>query len=178
MLLCGPNWGQRSGNASELSQILVIFDQIAARGYYSSPTPHPPPSGKTMICDPEVEPYDIKELCTSLRAAVMRCASHDLRHNSASDALREYEVVGQNGCGQAEDEPSPSKRRKLRSRTKSLDPLPPHDDGAGPQADTDSDSWNQVPESAYELMKGCLDLNPFTRLTAEQALEHEFFHKL
>jgi serine/threonine protein kinase len=31
-----------------------------------------------------------------------------------------------------------------------------------------------VPESAYELLDRCLDPNPYTRITADQALEHPF----
>ena len=39
---------------------------------------------------------------------------------------------------------------------------------------SDSDSWNQVPDSAYDLLYRCLDLNPATRITAELALQHNF----
>ena len=39
---------------------------------------------------------------------------------------------------------------------------------------SDSDSWNQVPDSAYDLLYRCLDLNPATRITAELALQHSF----
>ncbi|KAJ8299897.1 hypothetical protein KUTeg_021416 [Tegillarca granosa] len=36
-------------------------------------------------------------------------------------------------------------------------------------------SWTRVPNSAYDLLKQLLDLDPFTRITAEKALEHPFF---
>lgn len=36
------------------------------------------------------------------------------------------------------------------------------------------DSWNQVPDSAYDLLYRCLDLNPATRITADLALQHSF----
>ena len=39
---------------------------------------------------------------------------------------------------------------------------------------SDSDSWNQVPDSAYDLLHRCLDLNPATRITANLALQHSF----
>lgn len=32
-----------------------------------------------------------------------------------------------------------------------------------------------VPDSAYDLLERLLDLNPFTRITAEEALKHKFF---
>ena len=44
------------------------------------------------------------------------------------------------------------------------------DGGSG----SDSDSWNQVPDSAYDLLHRCLDLNPATRITADLALQHSF----
>lgn len=36
-------------------------------------------------------------------------------------------------------------------------------------------SWRHVPDSAYDLLSRLLDLNPFTRITAEEALKHPFF---
>ena len=41
-----------------------------------------------------------------------------------------------------------------------------------------SGGWNDVPEAAYDLLRRLLDLNPFTRISAEQAMEHEFFEGL
>lgn len=32
-----------------------------------------------------------------------------------------------------------------------------------------------IPSSAYDLLQRCLDLNPQTRITASQALQHPFF---
>lgn len=32
-----------------------------------------------------------------------------------------------------------------------------------------------IPDSAYHLLERCLDLNPFTRITASEALQHPFF---
>jgi len=46
------------------------------------------------------------------------------------------------------------------------------------QAKTDKspkkDSCMHLPECAYSLMYRCLDLNPQSRITAEEALKHEF----
>jgi cell division control protein 7 len=36
-------------------------------------------------------------------------------------------------------------------------------------------SWASVPDSAYDMLRKLLDMNPYTRITADQALQHEFF---
>ena len=35
-------------------------------------------------------------------------------------------------------------------------------------------SWESLPESAYDLLYKCLELNPSKRITAQDALEHPF----
>ena len=35
-------------------------------------------------------------------------------------------------------------------------------------------SWESLPESAYDLLYKCLELNPSKRITAQDALEHSF----
>eukprot|EP00117_Sycon_ciliatum_P043335 scpid99554/ scgid31391/ Probable serine/threonine-protein kinase cdc7; Cell division control protein 7 len=43
------------------------------------------------------------------------------------------------------------------------------------EPDTDDNvCWCCVPDSAYDLLRRCLDLNPLTRITASQALSHPF----
>lgn len=39
-------------------------------------------------------------------------------------------------------------------------------------------SWSGVPDSAFDLLRKLLDMNPFTRISADQALQHEFFKGL
>ena len=34
--------------------------------------------------------------------------------------------------------------------------------------------WTAAPDEAYDLLKRCLDLNPLTRITADDALHHPF----
>ena len=39
---------------------------------------------------------------------------------------------------------------------------------------TETESWSNVPVSAYHLLYRCLELNPSKRITAQQALSHPF----
>lgn len=39
-------------------------------------------------------------------------------------------------------------------------------------------SWRHIPDSAFDLLSRLLDLNPFTRITAEEGLKHPFFAEM
>lgn len=39
-------------------------------------------------------------------------------------------------------------------------------------------SWKNIPNSAFDLLEKLLDLNPYTRITAEEALRHPFFQEM
>jgi len=36
-------------------------------------------------------------------------------------------------------------------------------------------TWRCVPDSAFDLLSRLLDLNPYTRISAEDAIRHPFF---
>lgn len=42
------------------------------------------------------------------------------------------------------------------------------------QSETKTTSGQEIPDAAYHLLYKCLDMNPFTRITAHQALSHPF----
>lgn len=42
----------------------------------------------------------------------------------------------------------------------------------------DERGWDRVPDEAYDLLDKLLDLNPATRITAAQALQHPLFTDL
>lgn len=50
--------------------------------------------------------------------------------------------------------------------------------GADRKAQEDDRGWDRVPDEAYDLLDRLLDLNPLTRITAAQALEHPLFKDL
>ena len=41
--------------------------------------------------------------------------------------------------------------------------------------ETSMETWENAPDSVYDLLLQCLDLNPVSRITAHQALTHPFF---
>lgn len=45
----------------------------------------------------------------------------------------------------------------------------------GCKVDEDDRGWDRVPNEAYDLLDQLLDLNPATRVTAAQALQHPLF---
>lgn len=45
-------------------------------------------------------------------------------------------------------------------------------------AQDDEQGWDRVPDEAYDLLDRLLDLNPGTRITAAQALQHPLFKDL
>lgn len=47
--------------------------------------------------------------------------------------------------------------------------------GGSLNTDTNLQGWNEVPDEAYDLLDKLLDLNPASRITAEEALLHPFF---
>lgn len=54
-------------------------------------------------------------------------------------------------------------------------------DGASPLQDKveeEEHGWDRVPDEAYDLLDRLLDLNPATRITAAQALQHPLFTDL
>ncbi|XP_074655079.1 cell division cycle 7-related protein kinase-like isoform X2 [Tubulanus polymorphus] len=40
------------------------------------------------------------------------------------------------------------------------------------------DTWSNIPDSAFDLLKRLLDVNSYTRITAEEALNHQFFDEI
>ena len=132
-----------------------------------------------------MQPMDLKKLCSDLRATITSSdttttTSCDQRHHPDSSTRRKPGSKDWNGPEHRDQEShsSPCKRSRLnsRSRTRSLEPAVQTQSSIGPAsiAECHSGSWDQVPESVYDLMLKCLDLNPLTRISAEQALCHEF----
>ena len=150
------------------------------------------PPGKRLICNPDIPPLNLKELCSSLRAGLP--SGEGRGHSDDQTAADMGKVPWASAHGESDEKEEeersrdlcvgPTKKRKTSSKTRTKPPESashPRDHheeiGAGSREGSlsSSSSWNQVPESAYDLLHACLDLNLFTRITAEQALSHKLF---
>ncbi|XP_003784212.1 cell division cycle 7-related protein kinase isoform X1 [Otolemur garnettii] len=126
--------------------------------------------GKSILCSKEVPAQDLRKLCERLRGIdsntskltsdTQRSASHhptfsEKTDHKASPLIQTLQKQhsgsslynrDSNGCGGRFDEYT-----------------------------TNLEGWDEVPDEAYDLLDKLLDLNPASRITAEEALLHPFF---
>ncbi|XP_047641283.1 cell division cycle 7-related protein kinase isoform X4 [Phacochoerus africanus] len=128
-------------------------------------------TGKSILCSKEVPAQDLRKLCEKLRGV-----------NSSTPRLagdvREL----------ASQDPSFSEKPDRKAADLLLTPSaqawgPSVCKGGGDSCGAHSDEtaatsgggWDEVPDEAYDLLDKLLDLNPASRITAEEALLHPFF---
>ncbi|XP_044528462.1 cell division cycle 7-related protein kinase [Gracilinanus agilis] len=122
--------------------------------------------GKSVLCSKEVPAQNLRTLCERLRGPP------DLAVEKQEDYVHESIL-------------------SLRTDQKLKLPLQMEptgrsfqEDGRGGSETHTSDrrasprGWDQVPDEAYDLLDKLLDLNPATRITAQQALTHPFFRDM
>ena len=112
------------------------------------------------------------------KAVEHRLASDDQRSNSVSEVksltLKEKTKVRFLSEG---NRPSSEKSEDCSRDQTGNGTFPEHLDGSRCSCDCGS-CPEYVPRSAYDLLERCLDLNPETRITANDALNHPFFQKV
>lgn len=126
--------------------------------------------GKSILCSKEVPAQDLRKLCEKLRGIDSNTPQ------LTSDTQ-----------GPASLDPSFSEKtdHKASHLIQTPQALPSGNSlckgdsngcGRGLNMDTaDLEGWNEVPDEAYDLLDKLLDLNPASRITAEEALLHPFF---
>ena len=153
-----------------------------------------------MVCEPEVVPVmNLKTLCSTLRANSSSSSSTSRTVQSSSrrgERDTQPAPPKRTKCSSNREKgPGPSnnltppppprasigrspRKQSLRDKLISGGSTSGLETGSGYDGDggsgSDSEFWNQVPDSAYDLLYRCLDLNPATRITAELALQHSF----
>uniref|UniRef100_H2LJQ5 non-specific serine/threonine protein kinase n=1 Tax=Oryzias latipes TaxID=8090 RepID=H2LJQ5_ORYLA len=128
--------------------------------------------GKAVVCSQELPPQDLRTLCETLRGR-RRSSTGEGVPPAMADACRNR-MDGASARGPADAaEPSLQKQESLSSceRTESL--VKPN-----LEAEEEVEDWDRVPDEAYHLLDRLLDLNPNTRISAAEALQHPLFKGL
>lgn len=111
-----------------------------------------------MVCSRELPRQDLRKLCETLRGP---------RPSPDDDG-------GGDGDGYAPHKTNRDNRKKVQQEnTVTIETT-----GLLQQNSKTDQGWNQVPNEAYDLLEQLLDLNPATRVTAAQALQHPLFSDL
>lgn len=120
--------------------------------------------GKSVLCTQVVAAQNLRTLCEKLRGTNSSCkrSQGEVPSKSVSDSTLPAAV--DKLC-------APETLGKQIQHLKSIQ----EGDGALEMKAADMKGWDQVPDEAYDLLDKLLDLNPATRITAKEALQHPFF---
>lgn len=126
--------------------------------------------GKSILCSKEVPAQDLRKLCERLRGV----DSHTSKPTSATQSPTSPDQI----FSEKTDHVTPYLIQTPPAES-SGDGLCKRDrNGCGSLFDecaTNLEGWDEVPDEAYDLLDKLLDLNPASRITAEEALLHPFF---
>ncbi|XP_051944134.1 cell division cycle 7-related protein kinase isoform X1 [Hippocampus zosterae] len=120
--------------------------------------------GKTVLCSRELPRMDLRVLCEMLRG------------RRADEVVKPISKT-RFDCKAPDHQPQNRACETPPMLPKSQDQTP----NASPRHDClvqDERGWDAVPDEAYDLLDHLLDLNPASRVTAAQALEHPLFKNL
>lgn len=122
--------------------------------------------GKALICEPEVSPVDLKHLCKKLRTSLFTTENQ----SSPVKKKRIYNGVTDTIGDTSPDQINNSRKNGCLNSSNSSSKY-----GFSVSDETSMETWENPPDSVYDLLLQCLDLNPVSRITAHQALTHPFF---
>ncbi|XP_039092410.1 cell division cycle 7-related protein kinase isoform X2 [Hyaena hyaena] len=126
--------------------------------------------GKSILCSKEIPAQDLRKLCEKLRGIDSNTLTltSDVQGPAARDPAFS-EKTDHNVSHVIQQ--TPEAQHPGNSLHKDSN-------GCGGSLNTDTislEGWNEVPDEAYDLLDKLLDLNPASRITAEEALLHPFF---
>ncbi|XP_040263717.1 cell division cycle 7-related protein kinase isoform X2 [Bufo bufo] len=127
--------------------------------------------GKTVLCSKELPAKDLRALCEGLRQVCIATtcgAESDVQKQRA--ALQMRMIENQDGWFVEETcatPPANASKGFLYASSDGMESGPLHMNG-----------WDSVPDEAYHLLDRLLDMNPATRITAEETLSHPLFKDL
>lgn len=126
--------------------------------------------GKSILCSKEVPAQDLRKLCEKLRGVNSNTPklTSDIQELTSQDTAFS-EKMDHKGAHLIQ---TPKAQHSGNSLCKG------DSNGCGGNLDespTNLEGWDEVPDAAYDLLDKLLDLNPASRITAEEALLHPFF---
>ncbi|KAK1878914.1 Cell division cycle 7-related protein kinase [Dissostichus eleginoides] len=133
--------------------------------------------GKAVACSRELPRQDLRTLCETLRGrrpspdevTPLPEANRDstsTRLHNIQDATPTHRPAEQHKDGAGENPSSLPNQQEVRNSETDC------------KVELDERGWDRVPDEAYHLLDRLLDLNPGTRITAAQALQHPLFKDL
>lgn len=144
--------------------------------------------GKAVVCSRELPRQDLRTLCETLRGRrpspddevtpVPEAATHHHKIQDDTPTHRPTEFKQhKDGAGETLSSNLP-KHKKQSGSKETINRLAKQSSVTGVKAEEDERGWDSVPDEAYNLLDKLLDLNPRTRITAAQALQHPLFKDL
>ncbi|XP_070830187.1 cell division cycle 7-related protein kinase [Chaetodon trifascialis] len=139
--------------------------------------------GKAVVCSRELPRQNLRTLCETLRG---RRPSPDdevtppPEANKGSTASRRHKIQDDTPTRPTEGTFKQHKERAgetVREHSGSTETTKQSSETDCKVAE-DERGWDRVPDEAYDLLDRLLDLNPATRITAAQALQHPLFTDL
>ncbi|XP_068995639.1 cell division cycle 7-related protein kinase [Embiotoca jacksoni] len=153
--------------------------------------------GKAVVCSRELPRHDLRTLCEMLRGQRPSPETEVTPVPEAGDsaATRPREIrddtpthrptegtleAHKDGAGETPTPRSSSlpNHREQPGSKESAAHLRRPSSLTGSKVEEDEQGWDRVPHEAYNLLDQLLDLNPRTRITAAQALQHPLFKDL
>ncbi|GCC31260.1 hypothetical protein chiPu_0009717, partial [Chiloscyllium punctatum] len=135
--------------------------------------------GKAVSCSKECPKLDLKTLCERLRGT--DCSSKR-KPNQKVEPKEGLQIAGNVSAPTRKDDEKTDSliyKEEFHSQPRRIkQDIRGDSDFKSTARSSDIKGWTRVPDLAYDLLDRLLDLNPATRITAEQALKHPFFEDL
>ncbi|MEQ2236091.1 hypothetical protein ILYODFUR_008914 [Ilyodon furcidens] len=138
--------------------------------------------GKAVVCSRELPRQDLRTLCETLRGrrsadevTLVPDASGETpatRKNLVQDDTPTYQPNGPKLKQHKEETPCEHQDHPDSSKA------PTPQSSLSESKVGDDKGWDRVPDEAFDLLDRLLDLNPSTRITAAEALQHPLFKHL
>ncbi|XP_045908224.1 cell division cycle 7-related protein kinase isoform X2 [Micropterus dolomieu] len=151
--------------------------------------------GKAVVCSRELPRQDLRTLCETLRGRRLSpdevtplpeankdsIATHHHKiqddtptHRSTEGTFKQHN----DGAGDTPSSLSSALPKHEHSRSTETTGLTKQSSETDCKVEEDERGWDRVPDEAYNLLDRLLDLDPATRITAAQALQHPLFKDL